>query len=496
MTNETPQPLNLSVRFFAYLRSENIRYCHWKSNIRLSEALAGETDLDILIHAEDKERFAAALKYFDFITILAAPESSHPGLENALGLDFETGKLLHLHIHYRLVLGEMYIKNHHLPIETFIFQHCRYISGVCVPIPEIELFLLIIRAHMKLTGSAILRRIVIGKKLLYPPDILSEIYYLINSCRQERFNEIVRKSGLPLSALFMKKTFELFAYKNATPTDTIQIRRKIFQNLAPYRIQPAISSKFRYLWRLFRRNSLLNLVFPGNLCRLPSEGRMVALVGADGAGKSTFAEDLSRWLSWRLRVNNIYFGGPKSGLCPILMLVERVLNILGNFFRKTPLKGFCDYARKWFGIYRLLLASRARRRLYWKALKKVGQGEIVVFDRYPLPEFNSLRLGLDGAEIRKVYGTMGSKIADMEENVFSFIGQPDLAIFLKVPLSELRSRKPDVPALGQHKLTVDSLQNIQGRNGLVIVNGQKAYTETLSELKQLIWKEMLIKKAI
>ncbi len=492
MTHKIPPPLNLSIRFFAYLQSENIRYCHWKSNIRLPEALAGETDLDILIHSEDKERFESALKHFDFITMLSAQESSHPGLENALGLDFETGELLHLHIHYKLILGEMYIKNHHLPIESFIFQNCKYLSGVCVPIPEMELFLLIIRAHMKLTNSAILRRMLIGRKVLYPPDILSEIDYLIKTCQPERFEEIVKGSGLPLPAIFMKKTFQLFAHKNVTPTDTIRIRRKIFQGLAPYRILPALSSKFQFLYRQFRRNSLINLVWPGNLCRLPAEGKMIALVGADGAGKSTFAEDLSRWLSWRLRTNNIYFGGPKSGLCPILMLCERILNILNNFFKIIFLKRICEGARQWLGVYRLLLAARARRRLYRKAVKKTGKGEIVVFDRYPLPEFKSLKIGLDGPEIRKVYGHLGARAADLEENVFSFIGQPDLTIFLKVSLLELRSRKPDVPSFDQHKLTVESLQKIRTRNGLAIIDGKRAYSDVLSDIKKLVWAEMRI----
>jgi thymidylate kinase len=483
-----PIPLKLSTQLFSDLNSKNIRYCHWKSNIRLADALSGETDLDILVYLKDKELFINTIKDLGFISIQSAPECTHQWMENALGCDPETGKLLHLHIHYKLILGEMYIKNHHLPIETFIFQNCRYVSGVCVPAAELELLLLIIRSHMKLTTFAILRRLMIMRKLLYPIDILDEINYLILDSQPDRFDEMVRKSGLPLSNSFMNRTFDLFSRKKVTQFDTIKIRKKIFQALKRYRILTAFYSKFIFYWRQIRRSSIITTFFSGSSCRLPVKGKMVALVGADGSGKSTIAEDLSKWLGWRLRISKIYFGGPKNGICSKLMFLEWVLL---QFIRRIHIKiiqNLLKFFRHWSGIYRLYLAARSRRRLYLKAERKIAKGDIIVFDRYPLPEFKPMPIGIDGIEIRKVYGNCGSKIADFEEKAFSYIGQPDLAIFLRVSLSKLRTRKPDVPPFEQHKLTVDCLQKLEERNGLVIIDGEQNYNKVLLDTKKAIWK--------
>ena len=48
-----------------------------------------------------------------------------PGMESFLGFDPTTGTLLHLDVHYRLVLGEQLIKNHHLPVEDWLLAGSR-----------------------------------------------------------------------------------------------------------------------------------------------------------------------------------------------------------------------------------------------------------------------------------------------------------------------------------------------------------------------------------
>ncbi|GAA5421541.1 hypothetical protein [Tetragenococcus halophilus] len=40
---------------FNELNAQNIRYIHWKSNEHLQAAINGDTDLDIMVHVEDKK---------------------------------------------------------------------------------------------------------------------------------------------------------------------------------------------------------------------------------------------------------------------------------------------------------------------------------------------------------------------------------------------------------------------------------------------------------
>ena len=56
MTVRTPIPALTEA-----LGVRGVRYCHWKSNVRLAESLAGDGDLDILVRRSDAEPFFAAL---------------------------------------------------------------------------------------------------------------------------------------------------------------------------------------------------------------------------------------------------------------------------------------------------------------------------------------------------------------------------------------------------------------------------------------------------
>jgi len=65
-----------------------------------------------------------------------------------LGYDELDGRLVHLHLHFRLIVGERVLKNYHLPWETIILS--RAILHPTLPIrildPTSEALLCVIRA--------------------------------------------------------------------------------------------------------------------------------------------------------------------------------------------------------------------------------------------------------------------------------------------------------------------------------------------------------------
>ena len=101
--------LELCKQFFATLNQQGIRYCHWKSNEHLDMALLGKTDFDLLVDPAHRDRFCFQLKAFDFSEVLSPPDKRFPGLEDHLGMDGKTGELVHLHVHYRLVLSQWFL---------------------------------------------------------------------------------------------------------------------------------------------------------------------------------------------------------------------------------------------------------------------------------------------------------------------------------------------------------------------------------------------------
>ncbi|MCK4440925.1 MAG: hypothetical protein KAU90_02900, partial [Sulfurovaceae bacterium] len=48
------------------LNKENIRYCHWKSNLLLDDALDGYDDLDLLVSRDDIYKFESLINQLGF----------------------------------------------------------------------------------------------------------------------------------------------------------------------------------------------------------------------------------------------------------------------------------------------------------------------------------------------------------------------------------------------------------------------------------------------
>ena len=52
------------------------------------------------------------------MAVVPSPAATYPAMEHLLGMDRASGRMFHLHVHYQLVLGERFVKNHRLPLEA------------------------------------------------------------------------------------------------------------------------------------------------------------------------------------------------------------------------------------------------------------------------------------------------------------------------------------------------------------------------------------------
>src|SRR5688500_18808945 len=64
------------------LEMEKISYCHWKSNWRINEWLAGDGDLDLLVARSDLNPFHFILARLGFKKALVPPRADLPGIVN------------------------------------------------------------------------------------------------------------------------------------------------------------------------------------------------------------------------------------------------------------------------------------------------------------------------------------------------------------------------------------------------------------------------------
>ena len=144
-----PQPLR---QLRGALDRLGIRYCHWKSNIRLSHALTGMEDVDLLVHREDATRFQVALAEAGFRRTTSRSGLNHPGVFHALALDEASRRLVHVHGYVQIVGGDSLVKAYRLPVEALLLSDCRLMHGWPVPSAEAELAVLVLRVALKHAG--------------------------------------------------------------------------------------------------------------------------------------------------------------------------------------------------------------------------------------------------------------------------------------------------------------------------------------------------------
>jgi len=137
---------------FNSLEQKGIRYCHWKSNIRLEATFAAAEDIDLLVDQRDAGLFHAVLLENGFKLTQSRSGTGHPGVFHALGLDEASAELVHVHAYFQIVSGDSLVKNYRLPIERLLLEQTRYLHGVRVPTPEAELVLFALRIALKHTG--------------------------------------------------------------------------------------------------------------------------------------------------------------------------------------------------------------------------------------------------------------------------------------------------------------------------------------------------------
>lgn len=456
--------------------------CHWKSNSHLSDAMAGKTDLDILVAEQDREKLKCVLSKLDFKKMIPPIYQQYPGMEDYLGLDSETGELVHLHVHYELIIGRKKVKNHHLPLERFLLERLRNLDGVPVPLAEVELLLLAIRAHMK-TGVRDIARCLLRKDShIFPPAITNEFAFLLANCTDTAFLEAVKESGLPLSSSMLLSFIKKQKQGNVTWKDVLKLRRHIFVKLAPFRRYSAAICLYRRIFSSLRRTRIVRWLFPLRKKTLKEGGHIFALVGADGSGKSTIVRDLRKWLSWKVETKTAYFGKQRT---PAIRFSMSISNLFARFGPSLAKKRK-SVLRESLLAFRWLLAARNKHRIYRHALQCAIDGSIVIADRFPLPAFNAMACPMDVARIRKDFGGQYIGMAAREESHYAAINPPDRIFVLQTSVEELLTRKNSLlPKRIKEK--AEAVNAIMNDDGICLINGNRMYAEVLLEIKKKIW---------
>ncbi len=488
-----PAALESVRRLFEAFALNNLRYCHWKSNLRLEHGMLGRTDMDLLFDPSQADLLRRVLAEQDIKRVLAPPGKRYPGIEDYLGFDHETGRLFHLHVHYRLVLGEQFVKNYHLPLEEQFLSSTVSVGGwVNIPTPELELSILCLRALLKYRDRDALKDVLSIRSSGLPDHILNELGWL---SRQTDMDELTRVLSDLSDLLPVTTILEFLETISTNPRDgwkLLSLRGQVRKALNRYQRQNRVTAVARYFRELWRRQ-VLPRFRPARGMTLPNGGLTISLVGVDGSGKTTLSGQLEKWLGWRLDIHSHYLGSKKpSRLSSALYLAFRMARRSGHELGKRLGNGNwlvrgLDAARAFLLNAHYLSIGHDRLRRYVAAREQARGGSIALFDRFPYES------PLDGPEIQPNGGGMLTAfLSHREQKLYRQFGRPGLIVLLKVPPEVSHQRKPDhaletlqrkVAALGklEAELRADASANWTTQDADLPLE------DVLIQLKRTIW---------
>ncbi len=392
-------PSELLLFLLHEFRRHAVSFCYWRSGRRVAAALSGETDLDLLIARESQHSAARVLLACGFKPFPAVPARDHPSLQSYLGHDEAIGRLLHVHVHLRLVVGDALLRQVRLPWERAVLESA--VPHPVWPLPvldaETEAVLMLTRAAVEMHwADPVAQRHRTRKRARFLADRAA----LATRVDRDRLRlRAVELLGPAAGALAPDFLFDTGPWRADSP-----FLRSVRRSLAAFRTYNAPETAARRVWRTAAASAgalnrrVLHLPRPWSR-RCPGGGVIIAVLGVDGSGKSTLVRALRTWLGAEIDVLPLYFGTgdgrPSLLLLPFKLMVPLATRLVRRKPRGASHGQVTDQRPGWLytlglAVWASLVAAEKRRKLL-AARRGADRGLVVLTDRYPqdeIPGFN------------------------------------------------------------------------------------------------------------
>lgn len=481
------------------LTTAGVRYCSWKSNAHLDDALAGRTDLDLLVDRSHAATFLQVVGRYRVRRLRPALGGDHTGIEHYLGFDRSTGRLFHLHVHYQLVLGQRHVKEHRVPLERAFLSACGTLHGVPVPTPELELALLAIRALLKYRWRDAVKDVLGVRSPGISDELYGEIQWLLDQTHPDAVTAALRTVGGTAPPDVIGGFLQSVTHRRRSGGRNLRLRAALRRSLRDGRRIGGVRATLerQRIEARRRRHPMLARMQP------LGGGLMVALVGADGSGKSTLTGLLAEWLGWKVAVRVHYLGSKApSRRSRWLYLVFRTLRRGRRSVERWPI-GEAAAGRALAALRDATLAlhalsiARDRFERQRKARREAAAGAVDILDRFPVMCFEDhpdLRL-LDGPRIGATLahrtGRLWSMITALEARAYRRLQPPDLLMVLGVSPAVATTRKPDHdPAvIAAKSRAADRVAALAEAQGVPVsrIDADQSLGLVLAEVKARLW---------
>ena len=471
------------------LDDEQISYCHWKSNWRLSTWLKGEGDLDLLVASVDAQRFASAAFQLGFVQAESQRKEETPGVLHLYGWDKEADKFVHLHVYHRLLLGHDLTNNYHLPIEELLLQSTDNSRLIPIPQPEFELVVFVLRKVLSSSTSESMLRRMMGRSTGFEKTA-RELDYLESKTNRARVYDVLHQIVPGFEVSFFERCLQSLRLESSGLKRTIvrlQLEKVVSANARRHRHIDRALKSWRLMGRLFSER-----ILGRHACKhFVNGGALIALVGGDGAGKTTAVKGVNKWLRENFAVSTFHFGKPRRSPFTIAVIIGlRSQALLKKLFPRRPDEDTSSHPG-YLQLVRWVCAARDRHRVYLKARRFADHGGIAICDRFLV---HGIAL-MDGPNIaRTLEGTkltwLSKVLMKAENKRYQQIMQPDLLLVLRVdPEIAVRRKtdeKEDHVRTRSHEIWETDWTGTRAH----LVDASQSAASVLNELRSQIWQQI------
>lgn len=474
------------------LDEKNIVYCHWKSNEHLGEALDGDTDLDVLFDSAQRTEIERIFDECGLKRFRATPLMQYNAIEDFIGFDQEAAKIWHVHTHYRMTLGESHLKGYTITPWGPLLLRNRVRNGeVWTTDPADEFVLLLCRIALKLRWRDFRRNL--------SKDDQSEIAWLRERVTKE---QIIIAAGRMVGEKSKESLLNLYDADLKKKAQFTGLQKALRKDLKPFTAYSKFGSWFTRIRReafwlyggVKRRLGWSN--YSANRRVSPSGGLVVAILGCDGAGKSTTLSYIKKEFNKKLDVVSIYFGsgdGSSSLLRKPMKLVARKVG--GKGIGHAVEKEYAEKKKvslrsRLYSVAKVMWAvalAKEKKNKQKQMVRARNNGLLVLTDRYPQ---NNIPGASDGPLLSRYQDGHGlmKRISNWEQRIYeSFsVNAPDLTIKLMVSTEIAIARKPE--------MTVEEIENKKNivmsmdiSEHTAVIDTSRPFEITRGEVMKEIW---------
>ena len=464
------------------LGGERVAYLQWKGNWKRTRWMSGEGDIDLLVDRSAEPRYSGVLWSLGFRRADPPPESAIAGIESYFGFDPATGRLIHVHTHYRLVVGGIWRTVYRLPIEEPLLASA--MPGAVFPVaaPEYELIAFAARMVQRYNILDTLRR----RQPPWLKGIQAELDSLIAKANRAKIAEILEAYLPTFDLAFIDECLASLRPHYSRWRRLLVLRRELHRRLLPHARRPPIALTLnRIITRALNLGGRLKLIRKRGK-HFAHGGTVIALLGGDGAGKSTCTRELARWLSDEFNLITAHLGRPPRSL--VTLAVGGAFRVARLLRLATDADDVRERTPAYLAALRDVCTARDRFQLYLRARRFALAGGISLCERYPVPQNPTLSgPRLDGlAPLART--RFGRWLVAKEASYYRQILAPDVLILLRVDPETAVRRKTDEPA-----------EYVRARCQLVwdtdwtgsrvhIVDASRPLAEVLAEIKAILWE--------